>query len=114
LEVKNVDVAFSDLDEDERVPVGYQQIRCHMIFDVKVGSLKRKARYVAGGHTTDAPTSMTYASVVSRVSVCIGILIAALNDPSSLAADMQNSYLTSACDAKIYTVLGPEFGAHRQ
>jgi hypothetical protein len=66
LEVKNVHVAFSDLDENERVPVGYQQIICHMIFDVKVGSLQQKARHVAGGHTTDAPSAMTYASVVSR------------------------------------------------
>jgi transposase InsO family protein len=114
LEIKNVDVAFSDLDDNERIPVGYQQIRCHMIFDIKVGSLKRKARYVAGGHTTDAPTAMTYASVVSRESVRIGLLIAALNNLSILAADIQNAYLTSPCDEKIYTVLGPEFGPHRQ
>ena len=60
LEIKNVDVAFQDLEDGENVPVGYQQIRCHMIFDVKVGSLKRKARYVAGGHETEPPAAMTY------------------------------------------------------
>ena len=114
LEMKNVDVAFSDLEDGEAVPVGYQKINCHMIFDIKVGSLKRKARFVAGGHTTDAPTAMTYASVVSRESVRIGLLIAALNGLSILAADIQNAYLTSPCHEKIYTVLGPEFGPHRQ
>jgi hypothetical protein len=63
---------------------------------------------VAGGHTTDAPTTMTYASVVSRESVRIRLLIAALNNLSILAADIQNAYLTSPCHEKIYTILGPD------
>jgi len=113
LEVKNVNVAFQDLEDGENVPVGYQQIRCHMIFDVKVGSLKRKARYVAGGHTTDAPAALTYASVVSRESIRLGLLIAALNDLDIFSADIQNAYLTSPCQEKIWTVLGPEFGPQR-
>jgi hypothetical protein len=65
LEIKNVDVAFQDLEENEKFWIGYLQIRCHMIIDVKVGSLKCKAQYVAGGHTTNTPATMTYASVVS-------------------------------------------------
>jgi hypothetical protein len=44
LEIKNANVAFQDLEENEKVPIGYQQIRCHMIIDVKVGSLKRSAQ----------------------------------------------------------------------
>ena len=47
-------------------PVGYQQIPCHMIFDVKM-DFTRKVRYVAEGHKTDPPTSQTYASVVCRI-----------------------------------------------
>ena len=32
------------------IPPGYQQIKCHMIFDVKMGeNFRRKARFVAGG-----------------------------------------------------------------
>jgi hypothetical protein len=42
--MKNVDIAFSALEDDEAIPVGHQRINCHMIFNVKVGSLKRKAR----------------------------------------------------------------------
>jgi hypothetical protein len=72
-----------------------------MIFDVKVGSLKRKARYVAGGHETEPPAEMTYASVVSRESVWLAFLIAALNDLTLLSADIQNAYLTSPCQEKI-------------
>jgi hypothetical protein len=35
--------------------VSYQEIRCHMIFDVKMEGLVRKARFVAGGPTTETP-----------------------------------------------------------
>ena len=114
LEIKNVDVAFQDLEENEKVPIGYQQIKCHMIFDVKVGSLQRKARYVAGGHMTEAPAAVTYASVVGRESIRLGLMLAALNGLTVLSADIQNAYLTSPCSEKIYSVLGPEFGPHRQ
>jgi hypothetical protein len=54
--------------------IGYQEIRCHLVFDVKM-DFSRKARFVAGGHMTEAPASMTYASVVSRDSVRLGFLI---------------------------------------
>jgi hypothetical protein len=40
----------------------------------------RKARFVAGGHTTYTPGSITYSSVVSRDSVQLAFLIAGLND----------------------------------
>jgi hypothetical protein len=89
-------------------------VRCHMIFDVKAGSLKRMSWYVAGGHMTEPPSALTYASMVSRESIRIGLLIVALNDLDVFAADIQNSYLTSPCEEKIYTILGPEFGPHWQ
>ena len=62
-EMNNSRVAFQVLDHDERSPIDYTEITCHLIFDVKM-DLTRKARYVAGGHLTDPPSSMTYASVV--------------------------------------------------
>jgi Reverse transcriptase (RNA-dependent DNA polymerase) len=114
LEVKNVDIAFEDLPEGAAIPPGYQYINCHWVFDVKMGSLKRKARLVAGGHRTDDPGVPTYASVVSRESVRLGLLIAALNDLEVFTADIQNAYLTSPCKEKIYTKLGLEFGPNRE
>jgi hypothetical protein len=38
LEAKNRDVAYQALEEKEQVPVGYQFVKCHMIFNVKAGS----------------------------------------------------------------------------
>jgi hypothetical protein len=56
-----------------------------------MGSLRRKDRYVADGHMTDPPESITYASVVSRESVRIAFMIAALNDLDVQAARMPTS-----------------------
>jgi len=82
-----------------------------MIYDVKLGeNFRRKARLVAGGHVTDAPSSLTYSSVVSRDSVRICLLIAALNNLDVLSCDIQNAYLTAECREKVYTIAGGEFG----
>jgi hypothetical protein len=72
----------------------------------------RKARFVAGGHKTEPPSSITYASVVSRESVRIAFLIAALNDLDIMAADIQGAYLNAPCREKVYTICGHEFGEH--
>jgi hypothetical protein len=81
-----------------------------MIFDVKMEDFRRKARFFAGGHTTDTPHSMTYASVVSRESVRIALNLAALNDLDVKMADIENAYLTAPITEKVWTVLDPEFG----
>ena len=112
-EMRNVRIAFEVFEGTKNdIPPGYQQIRCHMIFDIKMGeNFRRKARMVAGGHTTETPASITYSSVVSRDSVRIALLIAALNDLRILACDIQNAYLTAKCREKIWTIAGPEFGS---
>ena len=41
---------------DGKVLPGYQEIGCHMIFDINMdGNFTRKARFVVGGRTTDPP-----------------------------------------------------------
>ena len=63
---------------------------------------------------TDPPSSITYASVISRESVRVALLVAALNDLNVMSADIKNAYLSSLCDEKVWTVLGPEFGSERE
>jgi hypothetical protein len=65
---------------------------------------------VAGGHTTDAPHVMTYASVVTIESVRIALTLAALNDLDVMMGDIENAYLTAPITDKAWTVIGPEFG----
>ena len=86
-EMQNSKIAFELLGMGEQPPPGYKRIRCHLNFEVKM-DLRRKARYVAGGHLTDPPTYMTYSTVVSRESVRIAFLIAALNQLQVLAGDI--------------------------
>ena len=110
-EIDSVRVAFKKLRNGERAPVGYQWIRCHLIFSVKMEDFRRKARLVAGGHMTgDVPPTLTYASVVSRDTVRIALTMAALNDLSVKTADIQNAYIKAPCTEKVYTTLGEEFG----
>ena len=104
-EMRNVRPALEVWEKNvEHIPPGYQQIKCHMIFDVKMReNFRCKARFVAGGHTTETPTSLTYSSVVSRDSVRIILLATALNGLQAMACDIQNAYLTANCHEKIWT-----------
>ncbi|KAL7525855.1 hypothetical protein ACHAWF_001533, partial [Thalassiosira exigua] len=88
---------------------GYQEISCHIIFDVKM-DFTRKARFVANGSTTDTPSTLTYSSVLSRDSVRIALLVAALNDLDIFACDIGNAYLNAPCKERIWFVAGHECG----
>jgi hypothetical protein len=67
----------------------------------------RKARFVAGGHMTDTPAAMTYSSVVSRESVRLGVLIAALNGLDIMSCDLENAYLNAKCGSKAVSNVEP-------
>jgi hypothetical protein len=89
--------------------IRYQEIRCHLIFDVKI-DFTRKARFIAGVHTTDTPGSITFLSVVSRDSVQLAFLNAGLSDLDVLAGDESNAYLNAKCRKKIWFEGGIETG----
>ncbi len=75
-EMQNVYGAF-DVRSETQAPPGYKLIPLRIIFEIKMDFM-RKARLIAGGHRTDPPAQLTYSSVVSRESVRIGFLMAAL------------------------------------
>ena len=112
-EMKNVCVAFQILDENEEVPIGYKFIRCHMIFDVNMEYFCRKSRLVAGGHITDTPSAITYASIVSRESLRLALMLDALNSLEVKRGDVMNAYITAPITEKVWTILGPKFGANQ-
>jgi hypothetical protein len=101
--MKNVQPAFNFLDEGDCTPNWYQKIKLHMIFDVKM-DFTRKARLVAGGLMTDTPSYLTYSSVVSRDSILLGLLLAALNDLDVLSCDIRNAYLNAPCHEKVWCI----------
>jgi hypothetical protein len=59
-EMKDVRVPFKILPDGQTAPIGYQKIPCPMIFGVKMEDFCRKARLIAGGHRTEAPTTSSY------------------------------------------------------
>jgi len=111
-EMQNVYVAF-DIRSESQPPPGFRMIPHRIILEIKM-DFTRKARLVAGGHKTDPPAQLTYSSVVSRESVRIGFLIAAMYDLEPLAADVGNAYLNAPTKEKYYIVTGPEFGPLEQ
>ena len=108
LEMKNSRVDFKLCKKGEKAPVGHTKITCHKIFDLKI-DMTKKARYVAGGHLTDVPTYMTYSSVVSRDTVCIGFLMASLDNLVILAIDIHNDLLEAPTKEKIFFCAGDEW-----
>ena len=91
------------------MPVGYQKIPLHFVFDVKM-DFTRKMQLVAGGHKTEALKTLTYSSIMSRDSMHIAFLLAALNDVDILSADIGNAYLNAPTREKVYAIASPEFG----
>lgn len=109
-EMTNNRVAFEEYNGDIKKLIGYKPITGHLVFDVKLGeNFRRKARFVADGHKTTAPSSLRYSTVVSRDSVRILLMIAALNDLDVQSADIQNAFLTAPNLEKCYMIAGPEF-----
>ncbi len=109
-EMKEVCFAFNILPDGHSAPIGYQKIPCHMIFDMKMEDFRQKARLVAGNHRTEAPATITYASVVSRKTVCLALTIASLDDLKVKVGDVLNTYITGPVKEKVWTILRPKFG----
>jgi hypothetical protein len=65
---------------------------------------------VAGGHWTQAPVTITYASVVSRETVRLALTFASLNDLKVKVGNVLNAYITAPVKEKVWTILGPKFG----
>ena len=114
MEMRNNRVAFETYDGDPEELVGYQEITGHLIFDVKLSeNFRKKARFVANGNKTDAPVAITYSTVVSRDSVRILLMVAALNDLDVQGADVQNAFLSAPNLEKIWLRAGNEFGSEQ-
>lgn len=111
-EMKGIDEhkTFEILEAEQPLPVGYQLIKCHLVFDVKLGTLQRKARFVADGYMVDRSSISTYSSVVSRDTVRLFFLIAALNGLTVKAADISNAFLNAPPKEKCYFIAGDELG----
>jgi hypothetical protein len=81
-----------------------------MIFNMKMEDFQQKAWLVAGGHLTQAPVTITYASVVSHETMRLALTFASLNDLEVKVGNVLNTYITAPVMEKVWTILGPKFG----
>ncbi len=109
-EMQNIRVAFNALEDGRNVLHGFQLVKCHIIIKIKMEDFHCKAHLVAGGHMTNVPATYTYASVIMPETVCIALMLAALNLLDVMVTDIMNAYITAPCKEKVWTTLGSEFG----
>ncbi len=58
---------------------------------------------------TNVPATYTYTSVIMHETVCIALMLAALNSLVVMAADIMNAYIIALYKEKIWTTFGTEF-----
>ena len=90
--MKNYWVNFQVIGCEDKSLVGYKEITCHLIFDVKI-NLTQKVRCMTGGHLTNLPSSVKYASNISQEIIRISFLVASSNELGILAGDTQNALI---------------------
>ena len=88
---------------------GWQYAPMRMIFDIK-HDLRRKARFVVGGHVIDSSEHMTYSSTIKDISVKLMMLIAVKFGLGMMSGDIGNAFCTAPCAEKIWSTCGAEFG----
>ena len=102
-------MAFKVLLDGKSVPIGQEIVQCHMVFDVKMEPFRCNARLVEGGHMTEALVTIMYASIVSRETVRIILMIAPLNDLEVKLCNILNGYVQAPVTEKVWTTLCSEF-----
>ena len=93
---QEISVSIKDL-------IGHQEINCHIIFDVRM-DFQQNPRFLAVGHKTEAPNSITYSIMVSHDSIRIGFLLAYLHGVDITSVDLYNVYLNEPCVEKTWFV----------
>ena len=100
---------FIDKGKGYTMPPEYTRINVHFVYAVKHDG-RHKARLVAGGHLTKAPTESIYSGVVSLKGIRLIIFLGRLNGLNIYSTDIGNAYLEAKTQEKVYIVAGPEFG----
>ena len=112
MEMTNNMCALEHYEGNTSELVAYEEITGHLIFYVKLSdNFKRKTRFIDDGHIVETPSSITYSTVVSKDSVKILLLAAALNDLDVMGADIQNALLSAENLENHWIRSAPEFGA---
>ena len=81
-----------------------------MVSDVNMVEFRIKDCFVAGFHRTEPPVTINCASVFSQETVCLCLMIYAINYLEFKASYIQNAYITAPCQEKVWIIFGPKWG----
>ena len=98
-ESDTVRIAFEILEGKHQIPSDYTEAKGFMCCDLKL-DFTRKACWVKAGNLTASTGASSYAGVVSRESVQIVLLYAALNNLNITCGDIKAAYLSSPTSEK--------------
>ena len=87
----------------------YQKIKLIWVSAVKFDG-RRRARLVAGGHTTEDMKQYIYSGVVDLDMVRLCFVAAVLYDLGVIAGDVASAYIQAFTCEKVYFRAGEEFG----
>jgi hypothetical protein len=92
-----------------KIPQGFQRIKVHLVFAVKHDG-RHKSRLISRGDTTNVPTDIVYAGVVSLRGLRLCIFLGELNNMEAYAMDIGSAYLDATTQEKVCIKVGPKFG----
>jgi hypothetical protein len=96
-----------------KAPPGWHKALGYIVFDIKM-DFTWKARWVKDGHKTLDSTTSSFAGVVSRDSIRISLMYAALLGLPVIGADIRNAYLQAPSSEKYFIICCPEFGIENE
>ena len=102
-------MAFKILPDGKKAPIGHQFVQCHVVFDIKIEDFRSETRLVAGDHMTKAPATIMYASVLSRKTVRMALMVTTLNDPEVKLGDILNACVQTPITEMVWTTQDFEF-----
>ena len=111
LEMRQLDEynTFSDIGKDGIPPKLYNQIKVHLIYDIK-HNMRLKARCVADGYLAVIPLDSIYSRIVSLQGLRMMTLFAKLNQFYIWSTGIVNAYLEINTSEKFYITAGKKFG----
>ena len=65
-----------------------------------------------GNLSPEIPREDCFASVVSTKAVCLGFILAQVQNLKCVTGNVSSAFLTAFTSEKIYVVAGPEFGEY--
>ena len=92
-ELENIIVVIKILLNGAKAPIDHQFVQFNMVVDIKMEDFRHKARVVAGGHMTEAPATIEYASVVWTETIKVALMITTLNEDEVKSGGILNAYV---------------------